>query len=123
MHFFLIFYFPRESLCRIVTFEDVLEELLQEEIYDENDQMEKKAGKIARWVIKRWKNKKRRREMEASGKTGSMSSVVSQAIAASRSGTLGEASSLLPKDISDEKTDNGIFTIFQNLTRNFSSSD
>jgi thiamine pyrophosphate-dependent acetolactate synthase large subunit-like protein len=61
--------------------------------------------------------------MEASGKTGSMGSVVSQAIAASRSGTPGEASSLLPKDISDEKTDNGIFSIFQNLTRNFSSSD
>ena len=81
-----------------MTFEDVLEELLQEQIYDENDKMEKEAEKIARWAIKRWKNKKRRREMEASGKIGSMGSVVSQAMAASRRETAGETSSLLPKE-------------------------
>jgi CBS domain containing-hemolysin-like protein len=37
--------------------EDVLEELLQEEIYDEKDQMEKEAEKIALWVGRRWRRK------------------------------------------------------------------
>ena len=38
--------------------EDVLEELLQEEIYDENDPMEKEAERIALWVGRHWKRKK-----------------------------------------------------------------
>lgn len=38
--------------------EDVLEELLQEEIFDENDQMEKEAERIALWVGRHWKRKK-----------------------------------------------------------------
>ena len=39
--------------------EDALEELLQEEIFDENnDQMEKEAERIALWVGRHWKRKK-----------------------------------------------------------------
>lgn len=63
--------------------EDVLEELLQEEIFDENDQMEKQAKRIALWVGRRWK---RRRNHG----TRSMASVVLQA-----SAVTSESSSLL----------------------------
>jgi hypothetical protein len=110
-------------LRRIVTFEDVLEELLQEQIYDENDQMEKEAEKIARWVVKRWRHHKRRREMEASGMAGSMGTVVSQALAARRSDAVGESSFLLAKEMQEDSSDNSFFGLLQNLMKRGSSSE
>lgn len=46
------------SYSRVITIEDVLETLLQEQIYDENDIIERKAGKrIAKFLSKQWKGK------------------------------------------------------------------
>ena len=53
-----------------------MEELLQEEIFDENDQIEKEAAeRIALWVGKQWKRKSKHLK--------SMASVVLEARAAS----------------------------------------
>jgi len=88
-----------------------LEELLQEEIYDENDQMEKEAEKIARWVSRTWK---KRKTLQAS-KTESMATVVAQAMAAHDNETIGETSSLLEKK--EDVVESGILSFFQNITK------
>jgi metal transporter CNNM len=50
----------------IVTLEDCLEELLQEEIYDEFDKREMIANRRATWVMNRWKQfvKKKQKERD-----------------------------------------------------------
>ena len=50
--------------------EDIVEELLQEEVFDEYD----KEKRLARWAVGRWKNFVRRKKKE---KRMSMSDVVS----------------------------------------------
>ena len=42
-------------LHRVVTLEDVLENLIQEQIYDEFDRKEKQRFRLASWGFKRWK--------------------------------------------------------------------
>mgnify|MGYP005843867495 CR=1 FL=1 len=53
------------GLMGIVTLEDVLENLIQEQIYDEYDRQEREQMRLARWGLQRWKmfvkNKKRQR--------------------------------------------------------------
>jgi len=48
----------------IVTLEDCLEELLQEEIYDEFDKKEMIANRRATWVMNRWKQFVRKKQTE-----------------------------------------------------------
>lgn len=54
------FLFPH----RIVTIEDVLEELLQEEIADEFDKKEWKEERLSLWAVHKWKRFVQRRKME-----------------------------------------------------------
>merc|ERR1712150_186097 len=48
----------------IVTLEDCLEELLQEEIYDEFDKREMIANRRATWVMNRWKQFVKKKQTE-----------------------------------------------------------
>jgi CBS domain containing-hemolysin-like protein len=53
---------------RVVTLEDVLESLIQEEIYDEYDRQERRKHDLAKWGFQRWRRfvrhqKKRRGDM------------------------------------------------------------
>jgi hypothetical protein len=55
---------------RVVTLEDVLESLIQEEIYDEYDRQERRRLEVAKWGYQRWRKfvrhqKKRRGGMPA----------------------------------------------------------
>ena len=88
----------------MVTLEDVLEELIQEEIYDEFDRKEKKRLKLARWGFQRWrmfvKKKKRQRGEDVSESfcvrdEPKMAGVVAEAIAQAEGGHPTETTSLL----------------------------
>jgi hypothetical protein len=97
-----------------------LEELLQEQIYDENDRMEKEAGKIARWVTRKWKLLRKQRQLEAAGKKGThMGDVVLDAMAAHENDTAGEQTFLLQKDRkpTSSESEGGILGFFQSFTR------
>jgi metal transporter CNNM len=109
------------GLMGIITLEDVLEELLQEQIYDENDKMEKEAKKIARWVCRKWKVLKRRRETGAAGRSTLMDRVVSEAVTAHENESAGERTFLLPRASGEEGAESGILGFFQGLMRQNSS--
>jgi hypothetical protein len=55
----------KAGLMGVITIEDVIEALLQEQIYDESDKIEREMTRIARWASRKWKaysaNKKRER--------------------------------------------------------------
>jgi hypothetical protein len=107
---------------RLITLEDVFEALLQEQIYDEKDPMEKEAGRIGRWVSRKWRKLKKKRALEAAHKATSMAAVVVQAMnSASESHTTGERTFLLRKDLDSSTTsghDGGILGFFQRLGNN-----
>ena len=114
-------------MYRVITLEDVLEELLQEEIYDENDQMEKEAERIALWVGRQWKRLKRKRERKALGKQGSIWSVVeavneAEAVKAVEANMTDESTSLLrtSENTQDNKSrDSGLIgSFFESLGMN-----
>lgn len=58
-----------------------MEELLQEQIYDESDKMEQNALRLAKWASKEWKNYVKRRKKERGHPDFSMGDVVEQAMA------------------------------------------
>jgi hypothetical protein len=80
-----------------------LESLLQEQIYDETDKIEREEVRVAKWASNKWKryveNQKRRRAMEEQGKVVSMGTVVDQAMTAHQAG---EGTALLGGDNSQK---------------------
>lgn len=87
----------RCPLNSIITLEDVLEALLQEQIYDESDKYEREALRLSRWVAQKWRAHVRRKKRERSATNAirslSMGAVVEEAMEAN------ERSSLLGGDI------------------------
>ena len=45
----------KAGLMGVITIEDVIEALLQEQIYDESDKIEREMTRIARWASRKWK--------------------------------------------------------------------
>jgi CBS domain containing-hemolysin-like protein len=57
----------KAGLMGVITIEDVIEALLQEQIYDESDKIEREMTRIARWASRKWKAysaKKKRERLE-----------------------------------------------------------
>lgn len=52
------------GLMGIITLEDVLEALLQEQIYDESDKLEREALRLAKWATRRWKSHVRKQQQQ-----------------------------------------------------------
>tara|TARA_B110001452_G_C14953911_1_gene333615 strand:- start:65 stop:397 length:333 start_codon:yes stop_codon:yes gene_type:complete len=102
---------------RIISLEDVLEELLQEEIYDENDQMKKEGEKIALWVSEKWKRKQERDKGVGAPAKLSLSSIVSEAVDAKNKKNTSESTRLLQSnDQRCSKKDTGLLgSIFQSI--------
>jgi Mg2+/Co2+ transporter CorC len=114
------------GLVGIITLEDVFEALLQEQIYDEMDQMEREAEKIARWVTHKWRHYKAVKDEEDNNRLATMGDVVDDAMrnAAGLKGgdysnsMSGEATFLLGKQKQDNDASSGgsgILSFFQSL--------
>ena len=122
------------GLMGLITLEDVFEALLQEQIYDEMDQMEREAEKIARWVCHKWRNYKAVKAEEERQRLLTMGDVVDEAMAHTKELTVktndsnleGEATFLLGKN--KERKDpsssgSGILGFFQSLGSTKNSDD
>jgi hypothetical protein len=57
-------FFNHSPIYRIITLEDVLEALLQEQIYDESDNYEREGLRLSKWVAQKWKAYARRKKRE-----------------------------------------------------------
>lgn len=87
----------------MVTLEDVLESLIQEQIYDEFDRKEKQRLRLARWGFQRWKlfvKKKKKLRGETTSAYDSftdskMAGIVEEAMARERGSQATESTSLL----------------------------
>jgi len=89
---------------RIITLEDVLECLLQEQIYDESDRREREGDRIARWAVAKWKRYVKRRKSGAK-QNPDLGDVVMDAMEQAHEGT-----ALL--DGRQESKQGGIFGLF-----------
>lgn len=92
----------KAGLMGVISLEDVLETLLQEQIYDEMDRYEKNARRLALLVVKRWKGYVQRRKTHTlvpPQPEPAMANVVEQAMEAAdlEHGVSTETTSLLGK--------------------------
>lgn len=105
------------GLMGLITLEDVFEAILQEQIYDEMDPMEREAEKIARWVCRKWRNYKAVK-VEESRRLAAMGDVVDELMQRNDSNSVGETSFLLgkhKKGIDTDSSGSGILGFFQSL--------
>jgi len=81
----------------VITLEDVIEALLQEQIYDEMDRKERETTRLAKMVTRQWKNFVMRKKAGISMTTNvpSMLPIVHSAVRANQGGPVSESTSLL----------------------------
>jgi metal transporter CNNM len=93
------------GLMGVITIEDVIEAILQEQIYDESDKLEREATRIAKWATRKWKNfvrdRKQERTRTSKSATSTFPEVVNQVVKEKR--LVREETPLLPSDRETEQ--------------------
>ena len=98
----------------VITIEDVLEAILQEQIYDESDKLEREATRIALWATRKWKAFVRRRKQERGNSakksnTSTFPDAVNQIVNENRR-MVREETPLLPSNQTNEESEDGTST-------------